>query len=499
MPVRDEVTSGPASMWHDDPQTATKGSSANLNLAAVREQVDRRRGERIYPVAALVVLAILSLGIRAWVAERNDVSRLSQVAVSASHLDLALGIIQGEPFSFNLDRHVWIEEHLDSLLDRPVASVPNFANAPRIPVAYMDPGYGVIIGHVFKALGRPIDFVAVRRAQIVLDVALLTIVYLLGRQIGLSGVVALIPVAVHAGNVALMRPVFQIVQDFSVVFLVLASLALVLARPSRVGLKVAQYLVLFACGGLLLWVRSLFVLFPLSLFVSVAMLGVWKPAMRRLRWTTAVFFAGGLCLFWGPRNLQFSNDGLPFSFGRPGCFWYSFYCGLHQFDAGPTGDALALRTVYMMAPELKIEPLVSSWTKIDAMLKPVVLGEIRASPGHYLAMSARRFGEALFPSFYGNYDNSVRIPGAVILVARVVLFVICAWILVFAVRQTLSPEDTPALILLLPWFYIAAVSAPFFLQGRSLMPAIDGLVIVFAAAVSHTVAKLRAESARMRS
>jgi hypothetical protein len=446
-----------------------------------------RTTERAFALTAVVMLAVLSFGIRAWVADRNSVSRLSQVAVSASHLDIALGIIRGEPFSFNVDRHLWIERHLDAMLDRPVTGVPEFDRSPRTPIAYMDPGYGIIIGYAYRAMGTPIDFSSVRRVQIALDVALLPVLYLLGRQIGLSRSTAVVPVAVHAVNVLLMRPVFQIVQDFSVVFLVTISLALVLSTPVRAWAKVARYVALFVCGGLLLWVRSLFVLFPMFVLLSAAGLSMWKPGMKRFVWPAAAFFAGGLCLYGAPRTFQFNHDGLPFSFGRPGCFWYSFYCGMHQFDKGPIGDALALPLAYKIAPSLNDEPLVASWTKIDALFKPIVLDEIREAPGRYLLISARRFLEALFPSFYGNYENSVGIPSPIVFGARVVLFLMSTWILIFAVRNCLSSADAPILILLTPWLYVAFVSAPFFLQGRSLMPAIDGLVITFVAAVSQTL------------
>jgi hypothetical protein len=440
---------------------------------------------RLGAASILLALVVCSLTLREWIADSSSVSELSKVAVSASHLDIALGIIRGEPFSFNLDRHVWIEQRMDQLLDQPVTAVPDFADSERIPIAYMDPGWGVVVGQVYRVLGTPIDFAAVRRVQIVLDVALIGIIYVIGRQVGLSPASALIPAGIHGVNLFTMRTVFQMVQDFSVVFLVTASLALMLAQPARTSTRIVRSAALFACGGVLLWIRSLFVLFPLGVLLAIVVMSAWKPGMKRLRAPAVAFFAGSLLLFWAPRNLQFSSEGLPFSFGRPGCFWYSFYCGMHQFDSGPVGDALALQTVYSLAPELKDRPILASWTKIDELLKPVVLGEIRDAPGRYLLMSLRRFGEALFPSFYGNYHNVMGVPYPIILAGRVVLFVMCAWILVFAARQALSREDAPVLILLLPWLYIAAVSAPFLLQGRSLMPAIDGLVIVFVVALSR--------------
>lgn len=430
-------------------------------------------------ILILVAICVVSAAIRLHVYFTTTPSSIGRVGVTASHTDIALSIVRNEEFSFNVARHLWIEEHLDSLVDVPIENPPAFESSERTEITYMDPGYSVMVGLISRLTHSSIHWRYIQLVQIFLDLLLSLILYSLGRQLGLSVTVSAIAPALHAVNIFLLRSVFELVQDYSVLFLVVVSVWLMLVSNSR---KFARWLTwggLFVVGGILPWFRSLFVLYPFAVFLLAATLLLLKKGSRPMLLLAAIFLVGSLALYVVPRNLQFSRAGLPFSFGRPGCFWYTFYCGQHQFDDGPIGDELARPTMFKLDSTLRDRPLLTSWNRIDSLFKGVVLADIRQSPSHYAQQCAERLVVGFFPAFYGNFNNRLTIPSAILYLGRGALFLLSGWIILFFIYYFIKGKETKSLFLLAPWIYVVFVSAPFYLQGRSLMPGIDLMMVFF--------------------
>lgn len=435
------------------------------------------------------IIIVLSLVLRLFIFLYTDFTK-HIIGVAASHTDIALGIMNSESFSFNVERHLWIENNLDSLTTNPIKNPPSFSNSDRAPIGYMDPGYGIFIGYLFKILNSPLDFDIIRLGQILLDIILLFLIFDIGRMVGLSKLSALIPVIIHGFNILLLRPVFELVQDHLVVFLIVFSIWLILKTPNKKRLKYLQYITLFLMGGIIPWVRSLFLLYPLFFLSAVILFKILKrmPNNKYLI-IGSIFFLGSIILYLTPRNYTFNENDLSFSFGRPGCLWYSFYGGLHQFDDGPRGDELMRPLVMELDPSLKEKPIISSWTKMDSLLKPIFIKELKSSPLNYLVISTRRFFIGLFPCFYDNYSNRLNIPYIIIFCGRFILLIISMTIIFYAIIEFRLHAFKPSLILLIPWIYIVLVSTPLALQGRSLMPTIDLLVIFFTLATVNIYKK----------
>jgi hypothetical protein len=426
----------------------------------------------------------VSAAIRLYIFFTTTPSSIGAVGVTSSHTDIALGVIRNEELSFNIDRHEWIESKRDSLVDVSISKTPDFSASKRTPITYMDPGYSIMVG-LFSKITESVNWRLIQLLQIVLDVFLSWVLYMIGREIGLSKLLSTIAPAVHAVNIFLLRPVFELVQDSAVIFLVIISLWLLIMSPRRKQLNWLRYVLLFLVGGIIPWFRSLFLLYPFFIFISVYALTIVNKIARRFVFIAFVFLAGSIVIYLVPRNVQFMRSDLPFSFGRPGCFWYTFYCGQHQFNDGPTGDELARPTVMRADPGLKERPLITSWNRIDSVFKGIVTTEIKKSPLEYGAKCARRLLIGFFPSFYGNYNNRLTIPPAFLYLAKIVLFLLSSWLIVFFFYYFRRRKDTTSLLLLVPWIYIALVSAPFYLQGRSLMPAIDLMIIFLVFSLAH--------------
>ena len=429
-------------------------------------------------VFAVVVIVALSIRLLIFFTSTPSTHK---AGVTVSHTDIAISVLNKEEFSFNIARHSWISDNIDILLDNPISrlDIPDFSYSERTPIAYMDPGYSIMVGLISKFTNSIINWRLIQLLQIICDILLLFIIYKVGRGLGLPKLISLFPTVVHAFNFLLLRTVFQLVQDFFVIFIVIVSVWLLILKPKHQYSKVFQYFFIFLLGGILPWFRSFYVLFPLFVFFIVLFFIAIKKLPKIYLLISILFFIGCITIYVAPRYIELSQQDLSFSFGRPGCFWFPFYVGLHQFDDGPTGDTLGMAKALEIYPRLKEQPLITSWTKIDSLMKDVVISEIKESPTKYMLISSRRLIIGLFPSFYSNYDNILKIPKPIIYLGRIILFFITTIVLISFYLSLRKSKYYTGVLFLLPWFYIVLLSTPFYLQGRSLIPAIDLIIVYF--------------------
>lgn len=361
-----------------------------------------------------------------------------------------------------------------------VATLPKAKSENLVPVFYIDPGYGVQAGIVWKLLGF-IDWRPLIVLQLLLDAAMVFFLYGIGTALG-KPTIGLWLAGLHAVFILEIQQALVPHYDIYISFYYITVVYLLLKEQK--ANKLVRSLSIVAMVGLLSayvsWIRSTAAFFP---FFIVLYLFILKRNRNQLLKAIVLIAVFGL-FFALPRAIYNLDHFGRFDIVR-GCKWWNIYTGLGQFSnpfglVGTDGDAV--RYVKSVNPTFRDDapPGVLDYRLADEVIKPHCIRLIRDHPAWYIKTCLKRAAFVAFPGFYFHTrfilkDESEKTWfSSYLSVLKLgwygIMFSLLIWSLLFlygaylGLRQCLGTH----LGLMLPFVYSVASIAPMFLQHRSI-------------------------------
>jgi len=360
-----------------------------------------------------------------------------------------------------------------------VAPLPKPAPSALVPVFYIDPGYGIQAGLLWKLMGR-VDWTPVIVLQLLLDSAMVFLLFGIGLAVGRPRI-GLWVAGFHAVFLLEIQQALVPHYDVFVTFYYISLVYLLLKERQTTPFR--KSLLLMLAVGLLSayisWIRSTVAFLP---FVVALYLVVDKR--RSVSFIkSAVLLVTFAAAFAVPKAAYNYQHFRRIDIVR-GCKWWNIYTGLGQF-ANPFGlvgtDGDVVRYVSSVDPSIRLGPPgVLDYRRADELVRPHVLHLIKEHPVWYVTTCIKRAALVVFPGFYfddrfaqkstADRDWFSSILPWLSIVWRILILGLAAWSLLFLVGAVMGLRRDAGmyLVVLLPFIYSVVSIAPMFLQHRSL-------------------------------
>ena len=446
---------------------------------------------RRFPRLVLAILAIALL-VRLGFLYKNW-NNLDFAASYLMHAEVARNILNGQWFQIDrthLQQYVQDCYHQARLIDPQDYSAPTEEHL--VPLYNDEGGYGLLLAVLWKITGSQ-RWWYIRVLQILLDIVMCWLVFLIGRR-SFGERVGLLASFMYACFIPGIELAVRPHRDIWVTFLFIFTVYQVVSLPQG-RTMLWRMLAIGIATGLISWMRSTVILFVV---LMIPLLFLTRPRKELAR--SSVFLLTGFVLTFSPliiRNYVVFDKFM----ATRGVFWHSFWAGV-----GQTPNPYNLRdddeTVIRFARSLD-STAVYETDHYEQVLKREAFRFIGDHPWWYVGSVMKRAAVFVFPKIGRDLFFQPQLPQHVtgtlnVSFSKVLLLLVDGLLtgLFLAGIWVTRSRWKELLAIGYPYLYTLGTLAPFYLVGRNIMNVYFVVLLVAAISLSHLWERYAPNSAR---